>query len=98
MKFIPFLAALFLAACAAPTQEFSAADYSSSYTLGVQGMSCPNCANNITHELQGLPGVQVVRIDMGRGSVSVYSNSLLPPPQVLADAVKSAGFTPVIEG
>lgn len=96
MKLLPFFAALLWAACAAPTQPFSAADYSASYTLGVQGMSCPNCANNITHELRSLPGVQEVRIDMGAGQVSVYSNSFLPNAEALASAVQDAGFTPVI--
>lgn len=72
--------------------------YSSSYTLTVKGMSCPNCANNITHELKGLTGVEYVQIDMGAGKVTVHSNSTLPDVFLLEESVRSAGFTPVRDG
>lgn len=103
MKKLILLAAALLAACASPNQHSSADSgltqtYSSSYTLLVKGMSCPNCANNITHELKGLSGVEHVQIDMGAGQVTVHSNSTLPEAFLLEDAVRNAGFTPIREG
>jgi Cu+-exporting ATPase len=103
MKKLILFAAALLAACASPMDQASAEaaanqSYSSSYTLTVKGMSCPNCANNITHELKGLPGVEHVQIDMGAGKVTVHSNRTLPEAFLLEDAVRSAGFTPVREG
>lgn len=98
MKQLILIAALLLAACAGPTQQVSAEDYTYASTLTVKGMSCPNCANNITHELMALPGVEHVHIDMGSGLVSVHSNQTLPPDFELQEAVRSAGFTPVVDG
>jgi len=103
MKKLILLAAALMAACASPMGDKSAESsanqsYSSSYTLTVKGMSCPNCANNITHELKGLDGVEHVQINMGTGKVTVHSNSALPAAFLLEEAVRSAGFTPVREG
>lgn len=98
MKKLILIAAALLAACAGPTQQVSAESYTYSSTLIVKGMSCPNCANNITHELKALPGVEHVQIDMGSGEVSVHSNETLPPDFQLQEAVRAAGFTPVING
>lgn len=103
MKTLILFAAALLAACASPMDDPAATtsasqNYSSSYTLTVKGMSCPNCANNITHELKGLLGVEHVQIDMGAGKVTVHSNSALPEAFLLEDAVRAAGFTPVREG
>ena len=98
MKKLLLIAAISMAACAAPTQEVSAESYTSQYVLVVKGMSCPNCANNITHELMALPGVEDVRIDMGTGSVLVLSNGALPSGFEMQEAVRSAGFTPVTDG
>ncbi|MCH2101534.1 MAG: heavy-metal-associated domain-containing protein [Planctomycetes bacterium] len=98
MKLLTLTAALLLAACSGPTQQYSAEDFAYSSTLKVKGMSCPNCANNITHELMEIPGVEHVDIDMGAGRVSVLSNEMLPPDFKLQEAVRSAGFTPVVGG
>lgn len=103
MKKLILVAAALLAACASPTGDSSAESgvtqsYSASYTLTVKGMSCPNCANNITHELKELAGVEQVQINMGTGKVTVLSNSTLPDTFLLEEAVRTAGFTPIQEG
>jgi len=57
-------------------------------------MSCPQCANNINHELKDLPGVQKVDVDLGTGLVTVR---LAPHSSItaeeLANAVHQSGFT-----
>ncbi len=103
MKKLILLAAALLAACASPMDNTFIESgvnqsYSASYTLTVKGMSCPNCANNITHELESLAGVEFVQIDMGAGKVTVHSNSSLPDAFLLEEAVRSAGFTPIRDG
>lgn len=103
MKILILVAAALLAACASPTGDSAAEasaeqSYSASYTLTVKGMSCPNCANNITHELKELAGVEDVQINMGSGKVTVLSNSTLPDAFLLEEAVRSAGFTPIQKG
>jgi copper chaperone CopZ len=98
MKRFMIIAAMMLAACASPTQQLSADDYAQQHTMTVTGMSCPNCANNITHELKALPGVDDVRIDMGSGAVIALSNSELPPAFQMEQAIRDAGFTPVEPG
>ena len=62
--------------------------------LPVFGMSCPKCANNITHKLSELVGVFDVEVDMGQGFVTVKAApGFVPTREEFVEAVTAAGFT-----
>ena len=62
--------------------------------LPVFGMSCPKCANNITHKLSELAGVFDVEVDMGQGFVTVKAApGFVPTREEFVEAVTAAGFT-----
>ena len=62
--------------------------------LPVFGMSCPKCANNITHKLSELDGVFDVEVDMGQGFVTVKASpGFVPTREEFVEAVTAAGFT-----
>ena len=62
--------------------------------LPVFGMSCPKCANNITHKLSELAGVFNVEVDMGQGFVTVKAApGFVPTREEFVEAVTEAGFT-----
>ena len=54
-------------------------------------MTCGHCVSAVTSELQALPGVARVEIDLASGSVTVESTEPLPRPAVVA-AVEEAGY------
>ena len=60
-----------------------------SYT--VTGMTCDHCVRAVTQELQGLPGVTDVEIDLPSGRVTVRSDAPLDDASVAA-AVDEAGY------
>lgn len=57
----------------------------------VQGMTCEHCVRSVTEEIQEIPGVHGVRVDLTTGSVTVTSNRQLDRAQVGA-AVEEAGY------
>ena len=62
--------------------------------LWVNGLGCPQCASNIDLQLERLPGVDDIRVDLGAGKVDVgLSGSSRPSPHSFAEAVTDAGFT-----
>lgn len=67
-------------------------------TLKLEGLTCQHCVGSVTNELQSLPGVTDVDIDLVRGGISTatVTSNPTPPSQQLADAVAEAGYT-VIE-
>ncbi len=95
------LGALFLAGCAGSQGSRTAQNINPdkpieapSATLTVYGMACPLCANNVDKNLEALPGVSKVEIDMGNGLVKVDLNGpVRPTPKQLADTVERSGFT-----
>lgn len=63
-------------------------------TLHVKGMSCPLCAESITKNLDSMPGVHVVGLDLGSGEVEVtFEQAPYPSPAALAKTVTDSGFT-----
>jgi copper chaperone len=67
---------------------------STTTTYAVKGMTCGHCVNAVTEELQSLPGVREVSVDLAAGgtsSVQVVSDDPLPEDAV-RDAVDEAGY------
>lgn len=63
--------------------------------LYVNGMGCPLCATNINMQLERVPGVTDVKVDLGVGKVTIgmLPGTKHPSPAVLGEAVEDAGFT-----
>ncbi len=57
----------------------------------VSGMSCGHCAQSVTEEIEGLPGVADVTVDVATGRVVVRAESELAAADVRA-AVEEAGY------
>lgn len=60
-------------------------------TYTVTGMTCEHCVASVTEELQELPGVRAVEVDLPTGMVSVTSDSALADDAVRG-AVQEAGY------
>jgi copper chaperone CopZ len=60
-------------------------------TYTVTGMTCDHCVRAVTQEIEGLPGVTDVEIDLPSGRVTVRSDALLDDASVAA-AVDEAGY------
>jgi copper chaperone len=58
----------------------------------VSGMSCGHCAQSVTEELTGLPGVTEVDVDVATGRVVVRAEAALAEEDVRA-AIGEAGFS-----
>ncbi|GAA4427255.1 heavy-metal-associated domain-containing protein [Georgenia halophila] len=62
--------------------------------VDVQGMTCGNCVAHVSSELEGLPSVKDVSVELNAGSVSpvtVVSDGVLDDDAVRA-AVDEAGY------
>jgi copper chaperone CopZ len=57
----------------------------------VLGMSCGHCVRFVTEELETLPGVESVAVDLSSELVTVVSADLLDPAAVRA-AIEAAGY------
>ncbi|TDC99919.1 copper chaperone [Nonomuraea deserti] len=60
-------------------------------TYTVIGMACGHCADAVTEELERVPGVTAVRVDVEADRVSVTSDQELDLAHVRA-AVEEAGY------
>jgi copper chaperone len=60
-----------------------------SYT--VTGMTCGHCVASVTEEVQEIPGVTDVRVDLATGALSVTSSQPIDAAAVRA-AVDEAGY------
>lgn len=63
-------------------------------TLGVTGMTCANCVAHVTGDLEEVPGVEHVSVQLesgGTSQVSVFSDDPLAET-ALRDAVDEAGY------
>ncbi|MFC7501228.1 heavy-metal-associated domain-containing protein [Nocardioides sp. CPCC 206347] len=65
------------------------ASHTASYT--VTGMTCGHCVASVTEEVQEIPGVQDVAIDLPTGAVTITSAEILDDAAVRA-AVEEAGY------
>jgi copper chaperone CopZ len=66
-------------------------------TYRVSGMTCGHCVQAVTAELDRLPGVREVRVDLATGEVTVASDAELPVEDVRG-AVDEAGYELVTAG
>lgn len=63
----------------------------SEQTYTVTGMTCDHCVRAVTQELEKLPGVTGVDIELSTGRVTVHSDPALDNAAVAA-AVDEAGY------
>ncbi|MCD2119007.1 MULTISPECIES: heavy-metal-associated domain-containing protein [Rhodococcus] len=61
-------------------------------TYTVTGMTCQHCVASVTEEVQEIPGVENVAIDLATGVVTVTSAESLDDAAVAA-AVEEAGYS-----
>ncbi|MCB1004080.1 MAG: heavy-metal-associated domain-containing protein [Acidimicrobiales bacterium] len=62
-----------------------------SSTYEVRGMTCEHCVRAVTSEVESLPGVTGVDVDLGTGRVVVTSDAPLDDAAMRA-AVDEAGY------
>ena len=62
-------------------------------TVVIDGMSCGGCVNSLTRVLAAVPGIEPVKIEVGRARLKV--DRAVVTPEVIAAAVDRAGFTVV---
>ena len=62
-------------------------------TYTVQGMTCEHCVRAVTEEVQKVPGVNDVRVDLPGGTVDVTGEPL--DDTAVAAAVDEAGYAVV---
>jgi copper chaperone len=60
-------------------------------TFTVIGMTCEHCVRAVTDELQALPGVHDVSVDLASGGVAVTSDGPLDD-EAVRGAVDEAGY------
>ena len=61
-------------------------------TYTVTGMTCQHCVASVTEEVQEIPGVEKVEVDLATGAVTVTSAESLDDAAVAA-AVEEAGYS-----
>ncbi|UPW02688.1 cation transporter [Rhodococcus pyridinivorans] len=64
----------------------------STSTYTVTGMTCEHCVASVTEEVQEIPGVENVAVDLATGAVTVTSAESLDDAAVAA-AVEEAGYS-----
>lgn len=62
--------------------------------LSISGMTCGACVNHVTKGLQGVPGVQNVRVDLASARASVSGDSLDVAQLTAAVEEEGYGATP----
>jgi copper ion binding protein len=63
----------------------------STATYTVTGMTCGHCVSSVTEEVEQIPGVTAVDVDLETGNVTVTSEAPLDDAQVKG-AVEEAGY------
>lgn len=63
----------------------------SSSTFNVVGMTCSHCVMSVTEEVNQIPGVKDVAVELGTGELTITSEGELDPAQV-QQAVEEAGY------
>lgn len=63
----------------------------STATYTVTGMTCGHCVSSVTEEVEQIPGVTAVKVDLATGNVTVTSEAPLDDAQVKG-AVEEAGY------
>jgi copper chaperone len=65
-------------------------------TYKIEGMSCGGCVNSLTRVLKAVPGIEPVKVEVGR-AVLRFDPALITADTIKA-AVDRAGFELVAEG
>jgi copper chaperone len=60
-------------------------------TYTVKGMTCGHCVQSVVDEINRLPGVAGVDVDLGSGRVNVRSHTPVQDAKI-RDAVREAGY------
>jgi copper chaperone len=60
-------------------------------TVVIAGMSCGGCVNSLTRVLNAVPGIEPLKIEVGKAHLKVDTD--LVTAEVIAAAVDRAGFT-----
>ena len=63
-------------------------------TFTISGMSCGGCVNSLTRVLKSVPGIEPIRIEVGKAQLRLADNV---SSQTVKDAVARAGFEVVAE-
>ena len=63
-----------------------------SITLDVTGMTCSSCVRHVDHALRAVEGVSDVKVDLATGKVTVERDPARATTEVLAEAVRDAGY------
>ncbi|MFS0577304.1 copper chaperone CopZ [Sporosarcina sp. 179-K 3D1 HS] len=61
-------------------------------TLKVQGMSCNHCVNSIEESVGNLTGVSSVKVDLGRGEVSVEFDNQKTTLDQIKKTIEEQGY------
>jgi copper chaperone len=64
-------------------------------TFTISGMSCGGCVNSLTRVLTAVPGVEPVKIEVGKAELRLDETRV--SSQAIKDAVARAGFAVVNE-
>jgi len=58
-------------------------------TFTIQGMSCGGCVNSLTRVLKSVPGVEPIKIEVGKAQLRLDERAT---SRTVKDAVERAGF------
>ena len=64
-------------------------------TFIISGMSCGGCVNSLTRVLKSVPGIEPVKVEVGKASLRFERDKV--SEAAVKDAVKRAGFEVVGE-
>jgi copper chaperone len=64
-------------------------------TYTISGMSCGGCVNSLTRVLKSVPGIEPIKIEVGKAHLRVDDARVTS--QVVRDAVERAGFAVTAE-
>ena len=59
-------------------------------TFTIQGMSCGGCVNSLTRVLKAVPGIEPIKIEVGKEQLRLDGDRVTS--QAVRDAVARAGF------
>ncbi len=59
-------------------------------TFTISGMSCGGCVNSLTRVLNSVPGIEPIKIEIGKAQLRLDTERVTS--QVVKDAVERAGF------
>lgn len=59
--------------------------------ISVGGMTCGHCVKSVQNALTAVPGVQLVELDLEKGTATVVEDGT--PPELLVAAIEAEGYT-----